>query len=206
MKSSFRGVLLAILALALCLAAPTALAAEDLSVHLNARVTLEGTYPNPAEGYIVRMTADQNAYPMPGGQTGGMYDITITGPGQGQFPVITYDRLGIYTYTVTQLAGSNADCTYDRRTYKLTVSVINAENGGLGVEVALREQGKDQKTDTALFHNAYRVIPVPTTPPGNSTPTGVNDLLPYYAGGCALLLLAAGFLLRSLLRKEGGRR
>ena len=86
------------------------------------------------------------------------------------------------------------------------MSVINAgQGGGLAVEVALREDGAVEKTDKAVFHNAYKVIvptAAPTTEPGDITPTGVSDRWLYYMGGGALLLVAAGFFARSLLRRD----
>lgn len=209
MKSSFSKILLTLAALILCLAAmmsPALAAANGLTVQLDAEITLEGTLPDPAETYTIRLTADDSANPMPGGQTGGSYDLEITGAGAASFPEIAYDKLGIYTYTIAQVAGSNADCTYDARTYSLTVSVINAgQGGGLAVEVALREDGAVEKTDKAVFHNAYKVIvptAAPTTEPGDITPTGVSDRWLYYMGGGALLLVAAGFFARSLLRRD----
>lgn len=201
MKSSFFKTLHVAMALILCLAAitPAALAAEPLSMSLPVRITLEGTLPDEAETFVIRMTADDASYPMPGGQTGGSVDMQIKGAKNGTFPAITYDRLGIYTYTIHQIPGSNADCTYDGRVYRLRVSVTNAEGGGHAIIIALHESGKAEKPDIVHFHNVYKTI---VTPPGDVTPTGVNDRWMYYAGGCALLLIAAGFILRSLLRKE----
>lgn len=212
MKSSFLKFALALMALILCVAImPAALAAEDLTIQLNAEVTLEGTLPDAAESYTIRITADAASNPMPNGQTGGSYDLTVTGAGTAAFPSISFDRLGIYTYTIKQVVGSNADCTYDSRAYQLTVSVINGEKGGLAVEVALREAGKDQKTDVVSFHNAYKVVDPtptptakPTTAPGNITATGVTDMWMYYIAGGVLLLIAASLIICSLRRKEDG--
>lgn len=211
MKSSFLKIARTLMALVLCTAAlalPALAEADGLSVRLDAGITLEGTLPDPAEIYTIRLTADDSASPMPGGQTGGSYDLEITGAGTASFPAIAYDRLGIYTYTLAQVPGTNPDCTYDARTYSLTVSVVNAESGGLAVEVALREDGKVEKTAMAAFHNAYKVIvptPAPTTEPGAITPTGVSDHWMYYLSGSAALLVAAAFLVRSLCRRDARR-
>ena len=136
------------MALVLCTAAlalPALAEADGLSVRLDAGITLEGTLPDPAEIYTIRLTADDPASPMPGGQTGGSYDLEITGAGTASFSAIAYDRLGIYTYSLAQVPGTNPDCTYDARTYSLTVSVVNAESGGLAVEVALARGRKGRK-------------------------------------------------------------
>ncbi len=200
MKFNLRKTAAMLLAM-LCLMAP-ALAQSDLSVALNVSVTAEGTLPDPAETYIIRMTADDAAFPMPEGQVGGSYDLAVTGPGDAAFPAIEYDRLGIYSYQIQQVPGDYPDAKYDAAVYTLKVSVINAENGGFAIEVALRQDGQAEKMDAASFHNVYKIIIPPTTEPGTITPTGVNDYWMYYLGGSALLLVAAGFIAGALLRKE----
>lgn len=208
MKSSLSRITLALMALLLCLATlmPAALA-EPLSIQINAQITLEGTQPATAEAYVIRMTADDPSNPMPNGQKGGSYDLIITGAGSAVFPAMTFDSLGIYKYTIAEIPGTNPDCTYDTRTYQLTVSVVNSEKEGFDIEVALRENGKTEKTDAALFHNVYKTIlptPAPTTPPGKITATGVNDMWMYYVGGAAVLLVAAAVIVHFLRRKEDG--
>lgn len=219
MKSNFHKGALVLMALLLCLAAaPSGLAEEEgLSLRLDAEILLTGTVPAAAETYTVRMTADNGRNPMPGGQAGGSYDLHITGAGIESFPAMTFDALGIYTYTIEQLPGSNALCHYDARVYQLTVSVVNAESSGLAMEVALRAEGLETKMERVVFENAYQAAPAPTpapttrpaapaedpTPPsGGITPTGVEDMWMLYLGGSLLLLVAAGFVIRAL-RREG---
>ncbi|MGN1019704.1 MAG: Spy0128 family protein [Aristaeellaceae bacterium] len=206
MKPRFTRILTALICALLCLSAwSCALAADDLSVSLDVQITQEGTLPDPAEIMIVRITAGGSKYPMPDGQVGGTYDLEVAGGSTATFPAMTFTKLGIYTYTIEQLPGSDPDCAYDTRVYQLTVSIINAKGGGFDMEVALREQGKDEKLGAVLFHNVYKTIvptPAPTKKPGDITATGVNDLWPYYFGGCALLLVIAGMAFRALRRKE----
>ncbi len=204
MKLSLLRITLALLVV-LTLFGSAALAAEALSVQIGAQITLEGTLPAQAETYVIRMTADSAANPMPNGRRGGSCELTVTGAGSAVFPPMCFDALGEYRYTLVEVPGSNADCSYDGRTYRLTISVVNGEKGGYELEVALRENGKTEKTNTALFHNVYRTIeatPKPTTRPGKITATGVNDRWPMYAGGAALLLAAAAGLVRRLRRGE----
>ena len=206
MKPRFTRILLALTAALLCLSAWTAaLAEDDLTVRLDAEITLAGTLPKPAETMIIRMTAGGKKNPMPGGQVGGAFDLEVTGAAAVTFPDMVFARLGIYTYTIEQLPGADPDCAYDARVYQMTVSIINAKGGGFDMEGALREQGKEEKLGAVLFHNVYKTIvptPAPTKKPGNITGTGVNDLWPYYFGGCALLLVIAGVTLRALRRRE----
>ena len=202
MKSSYFKSLLAVTALILCLAAlmPAALAADDLAVNLKAQITLEGTQPTEAETFVIRMTADDSAFPMPGGQTGGTADLNITGAAVGTFPTMTYNSLGIYTYTIQQIPGTDEDCTYDDRTYQMKVAVTNAEQGdGLDITVTLHESGKTEKLDEVRFHNVYETV---VTPAGEVTATGVNDMWFYYIGGSALLLIIAGIVIGNLCPKK----
>lgn len=201
MKTSLSRITLAIMALLLCVATimPAAMAQElPLTVQIDAEITAEGTLPEEADVRTVRLTANDAANPMPNGQTGGSYDMTVSNTGKVSFPEMKFNKLGIYTYTISQVAGDYEDCKYDTRTYELTVSVVNGE-GGYEVIVAMRESGKAEKTDAALFHNVYKTI---VTPPGKVTKTGVNDMWPWYIGGSAVLLIAAFFIIRALRRPE----
>lgn len=204
MKSSLSGITLALMAALLCLVAlmPTALAADTQTIEPKAQVTLEGTLPATAEDFKIRITASDPANPMPGGQTGGTYDLTITGADSGIFPAMSFDSLGIYKYTIAEVPGTNPDCTYDNRTYHLTVSIVNSDTGdGYTSSVALREEGMEEKTNIALFHNIYKTV---VTPPGTITPTGVNDLWMYEVGGAAFLLAAAAVIVHFLRQKRNG--
>lgn len=210
MKSGLSKFALVLMNLILCLMTvmPAALAEEGaLTVRINAQVTLEGTQPDTPEDFVIRLKAEDANNPMPGGQAGGSYDLTITGAGVETFPEMSFDTLGVYKYTVEEIPGGYADCEYDDRTYQLTVSVLNSEDGGYGIEVALRETGKTEKTNTALFHNVYATViptPAPTTQPGEITQTGVNDMWMYYAAGAGALLIASIMIARLMRREEDG--
>lgn len=206
MKSSLSKCMLALAALLVCLMMLTGAAmAEGPSVSINAQITLEGTLPEKPETFTLRMKANDSGNPMPGGKTGGTCDLPIISADRGTFPAMKFDRVGIYTYTITQQPGTNVDCSYDGKKYDLTVSVINAENDGLEAVVALRQAGvQDHKEDTAAFHNVYKTIVKPTTPPGTITPTGVSDTWTYYLGGAVLLLIAASVIIHFLRRQGDG--
>lgn len=203
MKSSLSKRMLALAALLVCLMMLTGAAmADGLNVTINARITLEGTLPEKPETFTLRMKANDSANPMPGGSTGGSYDLTITSADRASFPAMVFERVGIYTYTITQQAGTNVDCSYDGKQYNLTVTVKNADNDGMDAVVALRQAGEEHKEDTAAFHNVYKTIVKPTTPPGTITATGVNDMWMYCLGG-AVLLLAAATVIIHFLRRQG---
>lgn len=63
------------------------------------------------------------------------------------FGTITYDQIGVYTYTVTEVTGDNAGITYDSHTAMVTVHVSDNLHGGLTAAVTNIENG--------VFTNIY---------------------------------------------------
>lgn len=148
-----------------------AIAGEQPDVSVPVTVTLTGTLPEKAEDFEIVLNADDEAFPMPEGAENGSYIMTITGEGTKSFPEITYDRVGIYTYTISQNAGTNEKCTYDSTLYTLDVYVTNAEDGdGLETTVVLYTSDEKEKYAEAGFMNAYEVVPT-ATPEPTATPT-----------------------------------
>ncbi len=134
--------------------------AEGVSETLQVSISTKGTPPETPETYTVRLTADGD-FPMPAGyQTGadGKYtDLTITGAASKSFPSITYERPGIYTYTVKQIPGTAEGVTYDSSVYDVKVQVYNNEAGtGFEIATAIRKQGSKDKTPIT-FVNIYPV-------------------------------------------------
>lgn len=143
-----------------------AFAAGDLSVSIPVEISLEGTLPEKAEEFVVEMAADDVTYPMPEGSKDGICTMTLTGAESMKFPVIRYDNLGIYTYTITQKPGTNPKCTYDTTKYELTVYVTNAEDGdGMEVTAVLYPEGELDKLAGVSFENVYEIEPVPQERP-----------------------------------------
>ena len=153
------------LAMIFSLAPLTALAETPVTAAIRASVAIEGTAPVPAETYTIRLTADGKDFPMPNQQTGGTADLKITGAGSGTFPAITFDRTGVYTYTVKQIAGK-ASAAYDSTVYDLKITVY-WENEALAISVALRKNGSEKKLDTCSFKVKYptKISPTPTPKP-----------------------------------------
>ena len=151
--------------LAALLAAACAVAAEPLSMPIAVSISTRGTPPEAPETYTVRMTADEAGNPMPEGAKDGVYDLTISGAasvnepgaGQGSFPGIVFDRVGIYTYTIRQIAGTAAGAEYDSTAYTLKVTVSNRTGGGFDVTPVARRQGQTVKTTDVSFINSYAV-------------------------------------------------
>lgn len=150
-----------------------AYAAELPGVSVPVTISLSGTLPYPAEDYTVVLKADDTAYPMPDGAVNGVYFMTITGEDTDNFPMITYERVGIYTYTVYQVAGTNQKCVYDDTVYVLTVTVSNKmDYSGLEATAVLYPDSEGNKQSGAEFGNKYKVeLPSDTSKTGDeSTP------------------------------------
>ena len=52
------------------------------------------------------------------------------------FPNLEFTRAGTYTFTVSEVAGSEARVTYDKRTFTVTVEVADDGSGKLSAAVA----------------------------------------------------------------------
>ena len=133
--------------------------------------------------------------------------MEITGAGKGALPEITFTRVGVYEYTVSQLPGEFEGCQYDDSVYSLTVYVVNSETyDGLEATAVLYRNSEGDKLSEAAFTNVYpTVTPKPTEDPGEITDTGVRDVWPIYLAGAALLLIISGLLAVFLRRKDGNR-
>lgn len=190
-------ILCVLLAAALLCAAACALAQTPATFALGVVITQEGRSPSPID-YTVRLAAQDGA-PMPAGQTGGTYDVTLNGPGEVHFPAITYDHVGTYTYTVSQLKGDDKHCEYDPSVYTLTVYVLNkADFSGFDITAVFTDSEGGPKPDNNLFGNIY----TPDPENGSITPTGVADHWPKYLAGSAVLFAVSGVLATRLRRRE----
>lgn len=167
MKKRLSSTIILLLVTLLCtviFAAPS-FAAEMPDGALPVTVKLEGPIlPDPEEVYLIRLRADDPAYPMPAGSVDSVYTLSISGAGSAGFPAISYDLVGSYTYTLYQEAGLNDTAVYDDTVYLLTVYVTNQENGdGLETQWVLRQAAAEGKQD-AEFTNFYEAV-LPVTPP-----------------------------------------
>lgn len=172
-----------------------AYAAELPGVSVPVTLSLSGSLPYPAEDYTVVLKADDAAYPMPEGSVDGAYSLTITGEDTENFPTITYDRVGIYTYTVYQVAGANQKCTYDDTVYSLTVTISNKEDySGLEATAVLYPDSDGDKLPGAEFANKYKV-----DPPSDMPKTGDESSPLLYA---VLIVVSMGVIVTLFLTRK----
>ena len=90
--------------------------------------------------------------------------------GKIAFPALTFDKPGAYEFALTELDDAQANVTYDKHAYKVTVTVVDDGLGHLNATVA-------GDADVLAFTNTYTepATPVqPTQPSGKTfTPSGL---------------------------------
>lgn len=160
-------------------------AAGNTSVRLPVTVNLAGPLPSQTEDIDIQIQADDLANPMPEGAKGGKFVLTIAGKKKtntASFPDITFDTVGVYGYTISQIPGSNKKCTYDKQVYYARIYVTNnADMTGLETTVIIytgdpdKDTEKAEKADSLVFENKY-----PSDP--NSPKTGDESTPLLYAG------------------------
>ena len=90
--------------------------------------------------------------------------------GKIAFPALTFDKPGTYGFALTELDDAQANVTYDKHAYKVTVTVVDDGLGHLNATVA-------GDADVLAFTNTYAEpsTPVQPTQPGGKTftPSGL---------------------------------
>ena len=149
--------LIIVLLLSICAAT-----ADGVTETVKVSVSTKGTPPATPETYTIRLSAEGD-FPMPEKANGRIYDLKITGATSADFPKISYDRVGIYTYTVKQIPGSTEGVQYDSSVYDVKVQVYNNKDmNGFEIATAIRKRGSETKTSVA-FVNVYPVERVSKT-------------------------------------------
>lgn len=118
-------------------------------------IGLSGTLPETPDTFQVAVTADDPTFPMPAGSADGKYIMDMVGDSSSTFD-ITYNKHGIYTYTVEQLPLGNEDCYQDTHTYKIIAQVINNEDyTGFDLVVVIYRDDSQDKWEEIVFENRY---------------------------------------------------
>ncbi|MBQ4650040.1 MAG: Cna B-type domain-containing protein [Firmicutes bacterium] len=77
---------------------------------------------------------------------------------------ITYDKTGIYKYTITEINDKASGWTYDTAKYQLTVNVYLGNDGKLRAQKSMTRNGKAWNGSFAEFANSYSGGYVPPGP------------------------------------------
>ena len=114
-----------------------------------------GSVPEDPEVFTVELIPTDPTFPMPAESTDGAFRLqgTVDLPGTIYIPC---DRVGVFTYTVRQIPGTDPQCVYDTAEYRVTVYVTYAEGGGVEINVVAHKDGAAEKVDIE-FYNYYGV-------------------------------------------------
>ena len=158
--------------------APAAVFAEDpLDVQVPVEIVLEGPVLDSEDTFTVELAAETKNAPMPEGAEGSVYTTDIEGAGTAVLEM-NYPNLGVYSYTVKQIAEENDYLVYDETEYKLTVYVTGDENFNPGVTTVL-ENPDGEKVDEAVFTNEYLPPePAKLDPPVEKLVTNIRGTAP----------------------------
>lgn len=120
-------------------------------------IELSGNVPMKPEFFQVKVSAQDGA-PLPAGSKDGVYTMLFKGAEKKNLQ-ISYEKLGKYLYTITQIPGKNKNCTYDDSVYTLEVAVTND-----GVMTAIHKNDEAEKPDEVIFKNTYKTVDRPDIP------------------------------------------
>lgn len=74
---------------------------------------------------------------------------------------VTYTAPGTHSYELREVAGTAGGVTYDRATYRVRTTVVDAKNGTLAVKHELADaEGNAMGGDSVTFTNGYEAAPV----------------------------------------------
>lgn len=85
--------------------------------------------------------------------------------GKIAFPALTFDKPGTHEFALTELDDAQANVTYDKHAYKVTVTVVDDGLGHLNATVA-------GDADVLAFTNTYAEPPAPVQPTQPTQPGG----------------------------------
>lgn len=199
---------LALLVLCFCSLGASAYAYAPSVNEIPVTVELSGTLPSKAEDFTIILQAADSSCPMPEGAKDDVYSMTITGANTRKLPAISYDKVGIYNYTISQAKGSTAKLTYDETKYTLTVQVTNKQDGSdeLAVTAIVFPEDSTKKVDGVKFTNVYPTVtptPAPTaTANPNAPKTGDESNVALYAALALISLAALAVAVKRLTKKQ----
>ena len=92
----------------------------------------------------------------------GVEETVTNQNGKATFSKLTFDKVGTYTYTITELRGRDANVDYDDMEVTMTVTVTQNAAGDLQAKVKYSAEGGYKISDDDKVFNNYVVAPVKT--------------------------------------------
>ena len=129
------------------------LAAERTEVSIPVRIMAVGTEPDQTAEYTLELVPQTPGCPMPENWEGDAYRMNLRS-GRTENLCIPCDTLGVFDYVLRQIPGTDPDCTYDRREYRIRLYATAAEDGSISTAAMLYGQDAGKET-TALFRNHW---------------------------------------------------
>ena len=137
---------------------------DDTSVVITKLYRLEGEGQSPAETFTLQqigsgVVKDGEAASAPalGAITGAAFPKGAATAAGAEGDIVVelpnYDRVGVYEYTLREVAGTTAGVSYYGNDIKLVVTVINDDAGKLRIAAVHTENAGGEKSD--IFPNTY---------------------------------------------------
>ena len=104
--------------------------------------------------FTFTLKAKDAGQPMPPGAVSGTAALVIHGTGSGTFGTWSYDKEGVYYYTVTEVNTGESHYTYDTSVYTIA-DTVKAENGQLMLTRAITNSANKRVTSLD-FINVYK--------------------------------------------------
>ncbi len=112
--------------------------------------------------------------------------------GKFAFDALTFDKVGTYVYTVSEVKGEAEGVTYDQTVYTVTLTVTDRLDGTLAIAEVITVDGK--AADAVAFVNAY-TAPKLEEPPVEEPPVEEPPVIPELGENTSLLAwLALAFV------------
>lgn len=122
-------------------------AAEAVQIRIPVSVLAEGSEPDPKAVYTLEVIPVTEDSPAPDHSR-----LRLLAGEPGSIGFIC-DRAGVFDYTVRQIPGTDPDCTYDDRSFRLRLFVTETEGTLSASAVVYGEQG--DKEPQLLFRNRW---------------------------------------------------
>lgn len=153
-------------------------ATDQETVTIKKVYQLEGQGTSPAETFTLKQAGDGNVKdgdatfaPALGTITGAEFEkgaATVDGVTKKITVALpTYTNVGVYEYTLKEVAGTTAGVIYHPGTIKLVVTVVNGDNGNLRIAGVHTETGNNVKSDTITNTYSANTLKVSKKVEGN---------------------------------------
>lgn len=145
---------------------PNVKATEISSGEIPVTIDLGDSIADSEKEFEIELKREHPDNPMPEGTVDGVYSIKITGADTKKLPKIPYNKIGEYSYTISQKIEKTESEDFDTKTYLLKVEVTRSETTQrLQAVSTLYVVGQTTKVAGAVFYNAPPPAPTPTEKP-----------------------------------------